>query len=379
MIDTTTVLIESCLEESSVDQIAKKQFLSALKNKILDLSAFHSAYDGLINANNLKDLFGADGKLTARGTYGRIKNCTDPILAAGLKKLWTAQFVDYLKTPEEQAAQAAQQKERERQAQELQDKIKAKEQELIKNAEPILKAAKQELINSPDYISINSIYNQFADSDLVDDIRLTASLASLNSSANYQLSLDGPNSYYGFSEKDLTTETICKYSLLLAKSVIKKSSKKYFKNLYEDYIDELDLDIADVDVLYLVDNYEDKLYYFKKEEDSASIGLVGTSSPLDLTELPDLDRVQVICIKQITQQRSSNCYYSIDYNLFYNPRASRELLTKCGVAFKETQSKGWANGVDLCSFIDPEKIAYEYRRLGLIRGEQHSYEIDSSD
>ena len=74
MIDTTTALIESCLEESSVDQIAKKQFLSALKNNTLDLSAFHSAYDDLINANNLKDLFGADGKLIARGTYGRIKN-----------------------------------------------------------------------------------------------------------------------------------------------------------------------------------------------------------------------------------------------------------------------------------------------------------------
>lgn len=379
MIDTTASLIESCLNEAAVNAAARKQFLAALKNKVLDIPAFHQAYDALINANNLQDLFGADGKLVARNTYGKVKNCPDSTLAAGLKKLWVAQFSDYIKTPEEQAAYEAQQKENERRAQELKNQIKAKEQEYLKKVEPIFNEAKQELVNLPEYISLNSVYRQFADDELVDDITLTAHLESLDSEVSYQVSLESARSYYSFKADKLTVKAICTYSLLLAENLVKDSSKKYLKNIYDDYVDDLGLEPKDASDLYLLDKYENKLYYFSDDRDSASISLIGSDEPITLTELPDFDQVQVICIKQITSHYSGNCYYSVSYNLFYNPKISHELLTQCGVAFKENPSRGWDNGVEICYFIDSDKIPYEYRRLGLTKGEQHSYEIDSSD
>lgn len=379
MIDTTASLIESCLNEAAVNVAARKQFLAALKNKVLDIPAFHQAYDALINANNLQDLFGADGKLVARNTYGKVKNCPDSALAAGLKKLWVAQFSDYIKTPEEQAAHEAQKKEQERRAQELKNQIKAKEQEYLKQVEPLFNEAKQELVNLPEYISLNSVYRQFADSELVDDVTLDAHLDSLDSPVSYRLSLESLGSYYKFTAEKLTKEVICTYSLLLAENLVKDSSKKYLKNIYNDYVDDLGLEPKDASDLYLLDKYENKLYHFDDNRDSATLNLIGSDESLKLTELPDFDQLQVICIKQITSSSSGRCYYSVSYNLFYNPKVSHELLTKCGIAFKENPSRGWDNGVDICYFIDPDKIPYEYRRLGLTSGEKHSYEIDSSD
>ncbi len=379
MIDTTASLIESCLTEAAVNAAARKQFLAALKNKVLDIPAFHQAYDALINANNLQDLFGADGKLVARNTYGKAKNCSDSALAAGLKKLWVAQFSDYIKTPEEQAAYEAQQKEHERRVQELKNQIKAKEQEYLKKVEPIFNEAKQEIVNLPEYISLNSVYRQFADDELVDDITLSAHLESLDSEVSYRVSLEGVGSYYKFKTEDLTVKAICTYSLLLTENLVKDSSKKYLKNIYDDCVDDLGLKPKDASDLYLLDKYENKLYRFSGDRDSASINLIGSDESLKLTDLPDFDQVQVICIKQITSRSSGRCYYSVSYNLFYNPKASHDLLTKCGVAFKENPSRGWDNGVEVCYFIDPDKISYEYRRLGLTKGEQHSYEIDSGD
>ena len=381
MIDTTNVLIESCLSEASVNQPARSKFLASLKNKILDLPAFHQAYDKLIDANNLKDLFDANGKLAARSSYGKIKNCTDSTLAAGLKKLWIAQFNDNLRTPEEQVAYEAKQKEEERRRQELEQQRIVRVQEFVKQAEPTINAAKQEIVNDPEYIRINNIYRKFASGNLVDDILITGD-PDRKKGPEYYIKLDGYRYLYTVKPEELTKEAICKYALKLAESYLKEQADEYFKNVFEDYVDELGLTTREADTIYLLDNYTDQLYYLTANSKGGTFGFTDKNNndhKVDIADLPDLDKLQVIALKNITYSHSGNCYYGIAYDLYYNPKQPTELLNKCGVTFKEVLGTGWNNGVSLCSFLDPNKIAFKYSRLGLTKGEHHSYEIDSSD
>ena len=381
MIDTTNVLIESCLSEASVNQPARSKFLASLKNKILDLPAFHQAYDRLIDANGLKDIFDAKGKLAARNSYGKIKNCPDSTLAAGLKKLWIAQFKDNLRTPEEQVAYEARQKEEERRRQELEQQRLNRQQEFVKQVESIITAAKQEIVNDPEYIRINNIYRKFASANLVDDILIKGD-PDRSKGPEYYVRLEGYPYYYTFKPEELTKETICKYALKLAENYIKEQAGEYFKNVFEDYVDELGLSTREANTVYLLDNYTDQVYYLTANSKTGTFGFTDENnrdSEVDIKEMPDLDKLQVIALKHITYSHSGNCYYGIAYDLYYNPKQPTELLNKCGVTFKEVLGTGWDNGVELCSFLDPNKIAFKYRRLGLTKGEHHSYEVDSSD
>ena len=108
----TDSLLEDVVTEA-VDKTAEKQFLDSLKNKFIDIDAFHRAYGSAIEAAGLGDIFGNQkGLLASRGTYGKIKNCQDPELQKGLKKLWVAQYSDNLTTKELQAQRDAEAKAR---------------------------------------------------------------------------------------------------------------------------------------------------------------------------------------------------------------------------------------------------------------------------
>lgn len=69
----------------------------------LALNDFHTAFDEIINAMNLSDLFDETGKFIHRGVYGQIVNAdtkeNKDFIATqnALKRLWALQFVDRLK------------------------------------------------------------------------------------------------------------------------------------------------------------------------------------------------------------------------------------------------------------------------------------------
>lgn len=97
---------EILCESAVVDNDAEKLYLHALENGVIDLGAFHKAYDALIDEPRigLKDLFydNGTGKLKSKSSYGiikTIKNIYNPNpLYNALMSLWTAQFKDGLPT-----------------------------------------------------------------------------------------------------------------------------------------------------------------------------------------------------------------------------------------------------------------------------------------
>lgn len=79
-------------------ELASKTFWSAARNNIIDIDNFHKAFDEFFD-DEVKNLFGPDGMLLHRGTYGVIKGLDPEQWATkALKKLWALQFVDHAKT-----------------------------------------------------------------------------------------------------------------------------------------------------------------------------------------------------------------------------------------------------------------------------------------
>lgn len=120
------------------DVLKAKEFYKALKDNILDLDAFHSAFDDDIQAAGLMDIFNDAGFLVHRGTYGKMKEYSDQKASfiIALKKLWVAQYVDNLKTIKEKEeaaageAELAKKREEERLAGEAERKAKEEQEKL---------------------------------------------------------------------------------------------------------------------------------------------------------------------------------------------------------------------------------------------------------
>ena len=88
-------LIENLIESADLD--ASKQFFNSVYSNSaeLDQAAFHKAYDAQVNAAGLTDIFDSStGLLVNRGTYGKIKVCSDEDLQKALKAFWRKQFAD---------------------------------------------------------------------------------------------------------------------------------------------------------------------------------------------------------------------------------------------------------------------------------------------
>ena len=95
----------------SAEVTASKKFWDAAKNKQIDESSFHTAYDAELKELGLTDIFNTDGTFTGKGVYGRIKAAKeanpDSWAVKALSKLWALRYVDNVRFESEVAADKA--------------------------------------------------------------------------------------------------------------------------------------------------------------------------------------------------------------------------------------------------------------------------------
>ena len=368
--DITDALTEGCLTEvAAIDAVAKSKFLDTLvNNKEIDVEAFHKAYDAAIIEAKLADLFNDNGLLKSRGTYGEIKNCVNSDLKFGLVKLWVAQYKDML--VDVKTAEAKREKERqEQEAQEL--KKKEMEEKANKANEELLKALPQHEL----YKNINTNY-KLATGKNIEEV---AQVKAMNVGRNeYGVTTTDSRSYYPFSEENLTdTDKMCKrvFDLInrLMEDKIKEVCKKKLDELLAKY------NIKGIDELRFIDLKTNQKYYIEEDEKGAMIYIPKDhllNSLKDLTQMPDFDKLKLVCAVKTIESTSRMCYSSTYYKVYYDPTLPEDILKECGVFLEET---GGGNGETRCYFMDPEEIPTDIRAAGFTKGEDRHYEIDSSD
>lgn len=107
MQDYTSALIDEYTEQPSspIDPAAVQKFEDALKQGDLDLPAWRQAYWGRVKEAGLEGIFTKSG-LLKNDAWEAIKDCKDPELFKGLRKLFVAYRYDRARTPEGKIKQA---------------------------------------------------------------------------------------------------------------------------------------------------------------------------------------------------------------------------------------------------------------------------------
>lgn len=384
MNDFTETLIEDYItEDAQVDDSAKAQFLKALKEKYLDLDAFHRAYDALINDFGLDSLFDIKGKLAHRGTYGQIKNCQNPELLFGLKKLWVAQFSDGIMTKDEQAAYNKRQADLEakRKAREEAERIERerKEQEMQLKADDTLAKIITALPNTDGYDEATDVFHELCGKDLVDAVYLK-----VNSTVDYWLSFNDFSRGYYVTEVEMNNiERLCKWAVSLVWSYAKVETQNIYNKMFDDFLAKYNLTEQDVsgftfigkdgEAYYLAPDresrYEKKYILHVRKDD-------GYYHQVEYKELPNPNDLQLVAVSKDIDYTTGRCYVSHSWQTYYNPTFSNTILGRCGIS---TEEHDGGLGEISTSFVQASDIEDKYKRLGLTRAESNHYELDSSD
>ena len=381
MQDITEVLVEDFYNEA-IDPAAKKEFYDGLKNKYIDVQAFHKAYDEAIIESNLAGIFKSDGLLSNRATYGKIKDCVDPELQRALKRFWAAQYADNLHTKEEEDAATNKVNTFVKETQELLNttkaklcsELRAKDKDLVDEFESI--SGKLE-----DKLNFDFTYNAERNGDIRYSINL---------------SLDGKRNGV-FGKKDLVDSF--DYALEKAEELLSWCIKGYKHDLMlkrvKDFLTAKGVAKAFAAIYLYDENLEE--YYRYQDKDSRgnpTIQRLAFSehkyhdretdedkyyTTIDYKDVDDSFNpagLEIVAAVDNMRSGGGRCWSWDSHDVYYNPRNPKNVSKACGVSFKEYEG---GNGETSVKFLDPNNIPDEAKKLGLTAGEYHHYEVDSSD
>ncbi len=387
----TDALSEGIITET-VDKVAEKQFLDSLENKFIDIDAFHRAYGSAIEAAGLGDIFGnQEGLLASRGTYGKIKNCQDPELQKGLKKLWVAQYSDNLTTKEMQAQRDANAKAMADREAALRVEREAKKEALRKEgqltADKCRAAAIEILIN--EHKDVAEKYKELTGREVAEDITLEAEPDLQKNACDYALKIKDRQSFYRFSyDKINDTAYLVKYMIIQIEDQMKNIANERLEAAYAEAGSVMSaksgLTDKDWSNLYFVDKTTNNVYryghYAGERKNELTVYSVQNGTPVadrvTYDNIPDIDNLELVAFSKLVDYSHGRCWYSSTTNLFYNPKYDRHTLEQCGVCFEPFE--GGFNQPSM-SLIPDDKIPDKYKALGFTKGERHDSEYDSSD
>lgn len=387
----TDSLLEGVVTEA-VDKVAEKQFLDSLKNKFIDIDAFHRAYGSAIEAAGLGDIFGNQkGLLASRGTYGKIKNCQDPELQKGLKKLWVAQYSDNLTTKELQAQRDAEAKARADREAAWKAEQEAKKEALRKEGQLTADKCRAEAIERlvKEHRDVAEKYKELTGREVTEDITLEAEPDLHKNACDYALKIKDRRSYYRFSyDKINDTAYLVKYMILQVQDQMKEIIGARLEAAYAEAGSALSaksgLSDRDWTNLYFVDKTTNTVYRYGHYADERKNELtvhstrngVSVIDRVTIDNIPNIDNLELVAFSNLIDYSHGRCWYSSTTNLFYNPKYDRHTLEQCGVCFEPFE--GGFNEPSM-SLIPDDKIPDKYKALGFTKGERHDSEYDSSD
>jgi len=366
----------------AIDTVAAKQFLDTLENqKELDMQAFHKAYDADIKAAGLDTIFDQNtGKLKARGTYGDIKNCTNVKLRTALKKLWVAQFNDWIPTTDE--------------ANQTRNEL----EEIAQGAEFIIHQV---------IIKLNKNYP-----DLVYDYLHLTNLTGLDEAIEYTVDKNAHHCVLRFAG----TNTGCR----LTRDEIENADKVFIDSLVEDiadilkstckiltvridtlncstaietYMNSLNLTSSDFGTLYVLDKAKGNIITIRQTQNVNDASLPPVSwkafiyervdnsvdeQQLAYKDLPDFNKVDILAA-DIVRSSGGRSWGWTTADIYYNHNMPDAVKKGIGITEQdESDYIGAGNGHSITAHANkdiPPKLA----AIGLTDVEEHHYEHDSSD
>lgn len=257
-----------------------------------------------------------------------------------------------------------------------QTKLSAEQMEEKANAatEELLKALPQR----EQYKALNNTYNILTNKNIEDVAVIKVMDADQN---KYGITLKDARSYYPTKEEQLDdVNRSCDRIFDLIKNQIEKDIEIYYKKIFDELLTKYNISsTTHVDELRFIDLDTKQIYYLERNKDGATLCIEKNRvlyQISDPSQTPDFDKLKLVTIVDTTERYSGNCYSCTDYNVYYDPTFSEDILHSCGIFLEETEG---GNGETRCRFMDPEKIPADIRKAGFTKSESHRYEIDSSD
>lgn len=241
--------------------------------------------------------------------------------------------------------------------------------------------------NNPDVIAE---YKNIKGNDIDQDIKVSYNIDVRNGKlygSDCVVTLKGFSGGYAFDPDDAGENAKLIERLKgLIESVSRALGREKVKDDCRSLPAKYHLSIDDFTTLYLVDLAANIIYAYGKDPHTYEYTLTkyygasgyysDSEKEISYKDLPNMDNLDPIVLKDVIFSESGRCYESIKYNLYYKPSARKSALIRCGICFRDMPGGAGKTEVNLLpDSLVPTKIA----SLGLTKGEEHHYELDSSD